>query len=133
KHHRKSLGAVDLAVDSRVRGKIHAFDHQRIAQAETDHAAGSEFMPGLARLGQYDETSFRIERLDEPAVTKTARPPAGIALRAIFGSIDVTAGSAGRHVGSIHFGNSSGSQPIFCASRPARNDGSATSANLPSR
>ena len=65
------------------------------------HAAGSETMLRLARLCQYDETSCRIESLDQRAVTKRARPAARVALRAIFGSIDVTAGYETCRVGLI--------------------------------
>jgi hypothetical protein len=46
----------------------------------------------LVRLHQYDETDFRIEIPDRRTVTKPTRPAARMALRAIFASIDVTAG-----------------------------------------
>ena len=92
KQHGKPIGAVKLAMYALIRGEIHSFHKQRIAQAEMGHTAGSETMLRLTRLRQYDETNFRIESLDKGAITKRTRPAARMALRAIRGSIDVTAG-----------------------------------------
>lgn len=71
------------------------------------HAAGAETMLRLTRLCQYDETNFRLESLDKGAITTRARPAARMALRAIFGSIDVPTDYEGGRCGPIHVRKSS--------------------------
>lgn len=95
---------MNLAIDSNILRKIHAFEQDGITQTKMCHAAGSETMLGFARLREYDETRLRFERLDERTITKRARSPASMAPGAIFGSIDEPAASKSNGFGFIHLG-----------------------------
>jgi len=86
KQHGKNRGALKLAINSNILGKIHPFE----------------------RLYQDNEARLRFERFDERTITNRARSPARMARGPILGAIDKPAGPKANGFRGIHLGKQSG-------------------------
>ncbi len=108
KQHGKNRGALKLAINSNILGKIHPFEEDGVAQTEMGHPAGAKTVLGFARLYQDNEARLRFERFDERTITNRARSPARMARGPILGAIDKPAGPKANGFRGIHLGKQSG-------------------------